>query len=184
MDVFGADVIPTEGGGIEDLISNPAISTPAGFALAVLMYLAKLWRDSRTERRADNDQRQTRESHIVDETKDILTTRREEAADLRQQARLDRQTIRAQELIIHDLEDKVARLRRNNQALLEQSELLRETLRDGIGQKIEDRTARAKYTDFRNATDRTDPAITGGGEDRPLPGPRTGGTGAHRRGAG
>lgn len=183
LDAIAADIIPEGGGGITDLLGNPAISTPAGFALAVLMYLGKLWKDNRTERRADSDQNRTRESHIVDESKDILTTRREEAADLRAQAKQDRSAIREQDQIIRDLETRVARLLRNNEALQEQIEFLRETLRDGIGQKLEGRGAHPAYRDWRTSTDRTDPSIPASGEDGPDAGSGPG-TGAHRRGTG
>mgnify|MGYP006920615894 CR=1 FL=1 len=183
MDLYAAEVVPEGGSGLGDLIGNPAISTPAGFALAVLMYLAKLWKDNRSERRADDDHRQTRESHIVDETKDILTTRREEAADLRRQANEDRGLIHEQSITIRELEERVARILRINERLLEDNDTLRETLRDGIGQRVEDRTARARYDDWRTATDSTDPSLTPRGEDRPVPGSRKG-PGGHRRGAG
>jgi hypothetical protein len=185
LDVLPAEIAPDGGGGaFTDILSNPAITTPSGFALAVLMYLAKLWRDSRAERRADNAQSQTRESLNLTESKDILQLRREEAADLRAQAKLDRETIRQDRRLIEELETRVARLVRNNEALLEQVGLLRETLRDGIGQKIEDSGAQVAYRRWRNATDSTDPSLAHqGGDDGPVAGSRPG-PGAHRRGAG
>lgn len=181
-----AEIAPEGGGALSDILSNPAITTPSGFALAVLFYLAKLWKDSRAERRADNQQEQTRESLNLTESKDILQLRREEAADLRAQAKLDRETIRQDRRRIEELEDRLARALRNNEALLEQVELLRETLRDGIGRKIEDSGAQAAYRRWRNANDSTDPSITPanpGGDDGPMAGSRPG-PGAHRRGTG
>ena len=183
LDVSPAEIVPEGGGALTDVLSNPAVSTPAGFALAVLMYLAKLWKDSRAERRADKEQKQTRESHVLDESKDILDLRREEAADLRAQAKQDRAQARQQQSVIEELEARVARLLRNNEALLEQVDLLRETLRDGIGRKIEHSGAQAEYGRWRNATDSTDPSLTANGTDGPVARPRPG-SGAHRRGAG
>src|ERR1700755_2168923 len=80
-------------GGLFDVLSNPAVSTPAGFALAVILYLGKLWLDSRKERRNDRGDRRTDESHIVEETKDILAVRREEMAAFREQRIADNKYI-------------------------------------------------------------------------------------------
>lgn len=82
--------------GIE-ILGNPAITTPGGIIIAVLIYIANQYFRNRQENRTDLESRRSTESGIVETSKAALAAVREQVDAMREDALLDRKRARQRE---------------------------------------------------------------------------------------